>query len=105
MLTKEERNLLEKVLDSLDRLFDKESTVADVHSLLVSTVTALHGGELIVHFENPVRGLWDVVQSDALPDRERILGLEATDNLRKFVAKELRRDAMENPRRRHVHRP
>ncbi len=40
--------------------------------------------------------------SNNVPDRKRDLGLALTDDLRKFIAEQLRRDATENPRQRHV---
>src|ERR1700733_14962841 len=102
MLTKDQRTLLKNVLEALNRLFDRDSTVVDVHALLVATATPLHGSGLASAFESPTRQLRDILQSDALPDRKRDLALDATDDLRKFVAEELRRDAIENPKGRHA---
>jgi uncharacterized protein YllA (UPF0747 family) len=101
MLTKDERRLLENVLDALDRLFDRESTVTDVYALLVATAVAVRGSSFSAPVEAPLRRLRDLVQSKTLPERRRDIGLELTDELRQFVAEQLRCDADENPRQRH----
>lgn len=105
MLTKDETTLLENVLESLNRLFDRESTVTDVHALLVATAIAFRVSELAEAFEVPIRQLRDLVDSNAPPDPTRDQGLDATDGLRKLIAEQLRRDTTENPKRRHVPGP
>lgn len=102
MLTKDERILLENALESLNRLFDRVSTVSDVQSLFLATAMALRGTEIASAFEGSAQRLAEIVRSNALPDRKRDLGLVATDGLRKLIAEQLRRDANENPRQRHV---
>jgi hypothetical protein len=102
MLTKDQRMLLDNVLESLNRLFDSASTVTDVHVLLVATAIALRGSELAVAFEEPIRQLNEVVRSKSLPDQRRDLGLDATDGLRGYVAAQLRQDKHENPKQRHT---
>lgn len=102
MLTKDQRTLLENVLESLNRLFDRVCTASDVHALLVATAIVLRGTDLADAFESPIRKLNQVVWSHESPDRKRDLGLAVTDDLRKFVAEQLRQDQSANPKRRHA---
>jgi hypothetical protein len=90
MLTKDQRTLLDNVFESLNRLFDRVSTVADVHALLVATAIAMRGTQLADAFEDPIRQLNPIVRSNATPDRKRDLGLADNDGLRRFVAEQLR---------------
>ena len=100
VLTNDERILLENVLESLDRLFDRDSTARDLSLLLVATSMALHREELAVAFEEPMRQLSEVVRSKLLPDPKRDLALKITDGLRGFVAEQLHDDKKENPKQR-----
>jgi hypothetical protein len=105
MLTKDERALLGSTIEMLDRLYDRDSTVAEVLSVLVATSSMLGRTELHAAFEDSVLRLREVVASDASPDRKRDLGCGATDDLRKLVAEKLHFDAKENPRQRHKFGP
>ncbi len=89
ILTTDERTLLENVLESLDRLFDRDSKARDVFLVLVATSMALQRTELKAAFEDPIRRLGDVVRSKLLPEPLRDLALEVTDGLRGFVAEQL----------------
>jgi hypothetical protein len=102
MLTKDQRILLEQVFDAPNRLYDSESTVADLHALLVVTAIALRGNPLGAAFEAPVQRLQELVRRkhDPAPVKRR-LALNATDELRRFVGGELDRDQVENPKQRH----
>lgn len=102
MLTKDERTLLDNVLESLNRLFDRVCTASDVHALLVATALALRASTLSSEFEEPIQQLNQILRSNESPDRKRELGLGATDGIRKFVAEQLRQDRSENPKRRHA---
>ena len=102
MLTKDQRTLLDNVLESLNRVFDRVCTASDVHALLVATAMALRESALADVFESPIRKLNQVVRSHDSPDRKRDLGLAVIDDLRKFVAEQLRQDQSANPKRRHA---
>lgn len=101
MLTKSERILLQNVLDSLDRLFDRHSTATDVYALLVATSIALGGSELAAAFERTIPPLREVIQSKSPLDEKRDAALTVTDGLRQFIAEQLWVDQVINPKRRH----
>jgi hypothetical protein len=101
MLTKDERILLQNVLDCLNRLYDHESTATDVQSLLVATSMALRESELAAPFQAPIQKLHDLIHSHVALEQRRDKAIEITDDLRHFVAGLLHRDAKENPRQRH----
>jgi hypothetical protein len=101
VLTKDERLLLERVVKSLNELFDGVCTVADVHALLVAARMAVGDGELKVALEEAVGRLGAIVGSDALLEEKREQGLAATDGLRSVVAERLRADGRDNPKGRH----
>src|SRR5580700_2236976 len=100
MLTKYERILLENTLDALDRVFDRESKVIDLHAILFATDRALGENHFRLAFESPIHELKKTIQSKVPEDQRRDFALEITDDLRKVVADELRRNATENPKQR-----
>lgn len=101
MLTKDEGTLLENVIEALNRLFDLDSSAADIHALFFATSRAFRGTRLCPPFEAPIHKIEAMLRSQELPDKKCDLALEITDELRKFVAEELRADAKANPRQRH----
>lgn len=101
MLTKEERTLLENVVEATNRLFDLDSTVTGVYSLLVATATAFHESEFAPAFVGPIRRLGELVRSGTPADEKRSSALNALDDLRTCISQELHRDAIDNPKRRH----
>jgi hypothetical protein len=102
MLTKEQRELLENLLESLNRLFDRDSTATDIYSLLFATALAVRGSNLSAAVEAPLAQLRDLVHSKDSQEGKRNAGLALTDELRKFVADQLRKDSIENPKKRHI---
>jgi len=62
-MNKLDTELLENVFDSLDRLFDRESNVVDVHALLFSTQHALSNEGSCPNLDKYVRDLSTVVSS------------------------------------------
>lgn len=102
MLTKDQRTLLDNALESLNRLYDHDSTATDVHALLVATTIALRESELAGPFDEAVRRLGKILASDATPDQRGDLAFYATDNLRHFIGEQLHTDKNENPKQRHV---
>lgn len=100
MLTKDERILLNNVIESLNGLYDGVSTASDVHALLTAIAMTLQESELAGAFEKPLWRLTQIVHSTASPDKKRELGLIATDGMRAFVAEQLMRDQKQNPKQR-----
>jgi hypothetical protein len=88
-MTQDEKALLENVLDSLDRLFDHESTVIDVYALLFATSKALVGSNFHPHIEPLVGRLRAIVRTQRHEESRRDAALVATDDLRKVLAASL----------------
>lgn len=105
MLTRDERELLENTIDALDRLFDSQSEVVDLYALLFATGKAFGSNPLHGVFDPPVHELRKLIQSKESEDQRRDFALIRTNDLRKAIADELRRDAVENPKQRHYLSP
>ncbi len=88
-MTKDEKALLENLLDSLDRLFDRKSTVIDVYALLFATSKALANTPHYPHIEPLVGNLLTIVRRQGSEEVRRDAALVATDDLRKFLADSL----------------
>jgi hypothetical protein len=87
VMTRNERALLENLLDSLDRLFDSRSTVIDVYALLFATSKALAGSAFCPHLEPMAGELLAIVRTKGSSEESRRhAALVATDDLRKFLA-------------------
>jgi hypothetical protein len=102
MLTKQNRQALNKILDELDRLFDGDSTLGDVHAVLAAAEEQLRDSQFAHAFEVPLQQLHNLNLTPGAEEQKREAGLVLTDDLRVFIATELRRDAQENPRQRHT---
>ncbi len=81
-----EQNLLGNVLDALDRLFDRQSSVTDLWALLFATAEALRGTPYYHEIEGPVAALLTLVRSGASEEVQRDHALEVTDRLRHYLA-------------------
>ena len=92
-MTKLERTLLESILDSLDRLFDRENQVADVHDLLIATSAALAATEHSAQLDAVTKKTKTVLRSTTSPDQKRNAALAETDSLRKYLSDILYKDA------------
>jgi hypothetical protein len=88
-MTPQQRQLLENVLDALDRLFDRASTPVDIYALIFATSEALKGSEFSAKAETVLCGLENIVRSDAPPEEQRELALGVTNDLRIFLAEAL----------------
>jgi hypothetical protein len=101
MLTKDQRKLLTHIIDALDRLFDHDAKVIDTYAVLYATWQAFTGTPIASAFESPVQELEKLVRFKTPEAEKRNLALVVTDDLLKFVADELRQDAIVNPKQRH----
>ena len=86
-MTDTEADLLENVLDSLDRLFDRESSAIDVYVLLFATQKALSGSGCCPDLSGYVDSLAAIVRSGESVDSQRENALAVTDNLRSVLNK------------------
>lgn len=81
-----ERQLLENVLDAMDRLFDRHISAIDLWGLLLATAEALratpHYGALL----SPTAQLLAISRSGTDTETERDQALDATDVLRHYLA-------------------
>jgi hypothetical protein len=81
-----ENLLLGNILDALDRLFDGETSVIDLQALLLATAEALretpHHGML----EGPAADLLSIVRSGTDMEKQRDQALNATVQLRFYLA-------------------
>jgi DNA-binding FrmR family transcriptional regulator len=78
--------LLDDVLDGLDRLFDRESDVNDVFALIVATSHALANTCHSKVLSDATRGLELVVRKGASKEEARDEALQVTDQLRHYLA-------------------
>ena len=85
-MTATEYELLENMLDALDRLFDGHCGAVDVRALLVATGAALLGTPYQPVVEQPLAELGEVIRSGAPADAQRDRALFITDPLRHYLA-------------------
>jgi hypothetical protein len=85
-MTTIEDELLENILDALDRLFDREMYVIDLLALLFATAEALRTTRHYEELLNPTNELREVVRSGATRDAQRDRALHITDKLRHYLA-------------------
>lgn len=78
--------LLENVFDSLDRLFDRETNVVDVHALLFSTQHALSNESSCPNLDKYVCDLSSVVSSGESSQEQREQALDITNSLRAILS-------------------
>ena len=88
-MTRQEQQLLENVLDALDRLFDRASKVIDVHAIIFATCEASKGSEFSAKAEPVLLELRKIIRCADSPERKRDSALVATDDLRLFLAAKL----------------
>ncbi len=81
-----ESQLLGNLLDSLDRLFDRETSVIDVHALVCATHAALSTTTHTPVLHLAQEELTAVVNARVLRDQQRDAALLATEDLRKYLA-------------------
>lgn len=85
-MTKREELLLSNALDALDRLYDGDSLVIDIQSLLLATSEALRGTTHFPHLEGPAVELLAVTRSSGTREEKRDRALDITDDLRHYLA-------------------
>ena len=78
--------LLDNMLDSLDRLFDRKSGVIDVYTIAYASALALREHRLSAVFEEAAESLEGVVRAGLPDEASRELALEVTDALRIALA-------------------
>ena len=83
---KTESQLLDNLLDCLDRLFDQESNVIDVHDLVFATAAALSDTAHADILGSAEKELLAILRSGASCAHQRDVALVATDELRKYLA-------------------
>jgi hypothetical protein len=81
--------LLNNALDSLDRLFDRESSVIDVYAIVYATSRALRTDPLTPVFMQAAAGLLEVVQTGESGAVDRDRALNSTQTLRAALAEAL----------------
>jgi hypothetical protein len=85
----DERALLDALLDAFDRLFDRQTTVVDVHALLFATARSLRGSAFVADVDAAEVSLKAIVKSGITPEDAVERALEAVDPLRRRIAAQL----------------
>ena len=78
--------LLDNLLDCLDRLFDGETNVIDVHDLVYATLAALSKTAHAAVLSTAQTELMVIATLRTSQEQQRDAALNATDELRKYVA-------------------
>lgn len=86
-MTNEEIKLLDNILDSLDRLFDRESRLVDIHTLIFATSKALSKTQHLSILNETCNNLEQIASLNLNADNETVEALKATDKLRHYLAK------------------
>lgn len=76
-----ERQLLNNMLDALDRLYDRQSSALDVHALAQATAAGVSSPEMARELSDAASALLVVVRSH-LGEKEYEAALDATHDLR-----------------------
>jgi hypothetical protein len=81
-----EEQLLENVIDSLDRAFDRRCGAVDVHAIILATSAALPSSKFTEVAAPALCALEQVVKSQASDGEQWMAILSATDDLRAYIA-------------------
>lgn len=81
-MDKLQKQLLENIFDSLDRLFDRECRVIDLYALLFASDIALGGFNHSISLSEYTNKLEKIMKSRISEDDQMDMALIATDNLR-----------------------
>jgi hypothetical protein len=81
-----ETQVLSNSLDALDRLYDGQIFVFDLHALFFATSAALNGSSHSQHFDPVVKQLRGLMRSGKHGDKQRDQALVLTDELRHYLA-------------------
>lgn len=79
-------SLLDNLMNGLDRLYDKETRVIDIHALLHATRWAMAATDLGDQIGAAAEGVLVVVRSGATEEEQNRAALAVTDPLRRSVA-------------------
>ncbi|HKQ79147.1 MAG TPA: hypothetical protein VJ810_35960 [Blastocatellia bacterium] len=93
LMNKLDRTLLENILDSLDRLFDRENQVTDVHDILIATSAALAETDYATALKSAADKTSAILRSSTSPDQKRNDALAETDELRRYLSEILYKDS------------
>src|SRR5262245_15003293 len=85
-LSPQELRMLERVIDALDDLFDRKTTVVAVQKTIFATCEAMKGSEFAEVAQPVLPELLKIISSKGTLERKRDLALGATVNLRLFIA-------------------
>ncbi|MGC5016943.1 hypothetical protein [Micromonospora sp. DT47] len=85
----DELPLLEALLDAFDRLFDRQTTVVDVHALLFATSRALAGSAFVKDMAAAESALEEIMRSGRGSAEAVEQALDAVDPLRRRIADRL----------------
>lgn len=85
-MTDDEKKLLNNILDSLDRLFDNESKLIDIHSLIFATSKALTKSQHFSILDETSKDLEEIVWLNLSASNERTEALNATNKLRLYLS-------------------
>ena len=83
-----DKQLLDNLLDALDRLYDAQSDVLDVYALLMATSRALSDTSFAEDLERPLDALLAIIRSGRPEDQGRSAALAATDDLRRRLSQD-----------------
>ena len=78
--------LLDNLLDALDRLYDRATTVTDLHALVYATKVALSETVHTAILTDAEQRLQRILRSGKSVTEERDVALNETDDLRKYLA-------------------
>lgn len=92
-IAKQERDLLTNLLNSLDRLFDRDNQVVDVYDLLLASSVALAETSHSAHLLDAVARTNIVLRSRKAPETKRDDALDETQTLRVYLSDFLYRDS------------
>lgn len=88
-MTDVEKELLENILDGLDRLFDRESRAVDTYTLIFATSKTFSNTEYFSILEKTANDLKKILHSKLKIENERDESLRVTNDLRFFLAEVL----------------
>jgi hypothetical protein len=81
----EDKQLLENVFDSLDRLFDRQSSVIDVYHLILATDKAIKRTDVNLSLAGYSDELGKIVRENSSEEIQREQALIVTDQLREIL--------------------
>jgi hypothetical protein len=84
-MDKEDKQLLENVFDSLDRLFDRQNCVIDLYHLILATHKAIREKTVNLSLASYADKLGQIVRENDTEEVQREKALIATDQLREIL--------------------